>query len=177
MRHDNSLCGNQPSSTTWRSPLVETSDKLTDVPERVVFSGRKEDHLPAPRLAAVATEQSQHHQESEGGSRPMETGVTVAMAAELVPQLGQRLASGQAQSHSFLLLQRHEENRDQPQDSRRGARDPEHNPQALKTWTQKAMKPNSSGDLSTSPSNKAWTETLQTDVSVPRRTGHREGSR
>lgn len=83
-----------------------------------------------------------------GGSPALGPLVLLQQAAELVPQLGQRLASGQAQSHSFLLLQRHKENREQPQDSRRGMRDPDHNPQALKTWTQKAIKSNSSGDLS-----------------------------
>lgn len=44
-------------------------------------------HLPALWLAAMATEESQHHQQSEGSSRPMETGVAVAMVKKAIHPL------------------------------------------------------------------------------------------
>lgn len=45
------------------------------------------DNLPALRLAAMAAEESQHHQESEGSSWPMETGLTVAMVEKAIHPL------------------------------------------------------------------------------------------
>lgn len=47
----------------------------------------KTGHLPALWLAAMATEESQHHQQSEGSSWPMETRVTVAMVKEAIQPL------------------------------------------------------------------------------------------
>lgn len=42
---------------------------------------------PALRLAAVAAQESQHHQEREGSSGPMEAGLTVAMIKKAIQPL------------------------------------------------------------------------------------------
>lgn len=44
-------------------------------------------HLPALWLAAMATEKPQYHQQCEGSSWPMETGVAVAMVKKAIHPL------------------------------------------------------------------------------------------
>lgn len=70
--------------------------------------------LPAQGLTAVTAQEPQGHQEGEGGSRPVETGVTVAMVEEAVQPLvldrceGTQKDRCSSRLHSQLLDMRHE---------------------------------------------------------------------